>query len=91
VSEGYAAKSSNGLDVESETDVLGLGEDNVVLYIGQNNAGAYINGHIKHLRYFPTKLSNDELVELTKPSSSPTMSLTFDGQATSELVEGLHD
>jgi hypothetical protein len=49
------------------------------------------NGHIKRIQYFPTKLSNDELVELTKPSSSPTMSLTFDGQATSELVEGLHD
>jgi hypothetical protein len=91
VGAGYAAKSSNGLDVQSETDVFGLNEDNVVLYIGQSNVGSYINGHIKHLRYFPTKLSNDELVELTKPSSSPTMSLTFDGQATSELVEGLHD
>ena len=49
------------------------------------------NGHIKRIQYFPKRLSNDELVELTKPSSSPTMSLTFDGQATSELVEGLHD
>jgi hypothetical protein len=49
------------------------------------------NGHIKRIQYFPKRLSNDKLVELTKPSSSPTMSLTFDGQATSELVEGLHD
>ena len=92
VSAGYAAKSNNGLDVQSETDVLGLDEPNVDLYIGQqDNATDQLCGHIKRVLYFPTKLSNDELVELTKPSSSPTMSLTFDGQATSELVEGLHD
>ena len=92
VSAGYAAKSNNGLDAQSETDVLGLDEPNVDLYIGQQDNGAdQLCGHIKRVLYFPTKLSNDELVELTKPSSSPTMSLTFDGQATSELVEGLHD
>jgi hypothetical protein len=92
VSAGYAAKSNNGLEAQSETDVLGLDEPNVDLYIGQqDNASDQLCGHIKRVLYFPTKLSNDELVELTKPSSSPTMSLTFDGQATSELVEGLHD
>lgn len=92
VSAGYAAKSNNGLDVQSETDVLGLDEPNVDLYIGQqDNTADQLCGHIKRVLYFPTKLSNDKLVELTKPSSSPTMSLTFDGQATSELVEGLHD
>jgi len=62
------------------------------LKIGQSfSNNEHINGHIKRIQYFPKRLSNDELVELTKPSSSPTMSLTFDGQATSELVEGLHD
>jgi hypothetical protein len=92
VSAGYAAKSNNGLEAQSETDVLGLDEPNVDLYIGQqDNATVQLCGHIKRVLYFPTKLSNDELVTLTKPSSSPTMSLTFDGQATSELVEGLHD
>jgi len=62
------------------------------LKIGQSfSNNEHINGHIKRIQYFPKRLSNDELVTLTKPSSSPTMSLTFDGQATSELVEGLHD
>jgi len=49
------------------------------------------NGHIKQIQYFPKRLSNEELELLTQPSASPTMNLTFDGQATSTLVEGLHD
>mgnify|MGYP003325683954 CR=1 FL=1 len=50
-----------------------------------------LNGHMKRITYTPKVLTEAQLIELTKPSSSPTMSLTFDGQATSELVEGLHD
>jgi hypothetical protein len=49
------------------------------------------NGHIKSIQYYPKRLSNTELQLLTQPSASPTMNLTFDGQATSTLVEGLHD
>jgi hypothetical protein len=49
------------------------------------------NGHIKQIQYYPKRLSNTELQLLTQPSASPTMNLTFDGQATSTLVEGLHD
>ena len=52
---------------------------------------AMLNGHIKHIQYYPKRLSNTELQLLTQPSASPTMNLTFDGQATSTLVEGLHD
>ena len=51
----------------------------------------YANGHIKQIQYYPKRLSNEELELLTQPSASPTMNLTFDGQATSTLVEGLHD
>ena len=51
----------------------------------------FLNGHIKQIQYYPKRLSNTELELLTQPSASPTMNLTFDGQATSTLVEGLHD
>ena len=52
---------------------------------------ATLCGHIKQIQYYPKRLSNEELQLLTQPSASPTMNLTFDGQATSTLVEGLHD
>ena len=63
------------------------------LHIGIANSEAFgwINAHIKVIRSYAKGYTNAQLIELTKPSSSPTMSLTFDGQATSELVEGLHD
>ena len=83
------ATTMNGYSVNADTSVTIPTVTTV--YIGNINSGAKINGHVKRIQYFPKRLSNDELVELTKPSSSPTMSLTFDGQATSELVEGLHD
>ena len=91
VSAGYAAQSTNGTNAQSETDVLGLNESNVGFYIGRSNSGAQLNGHIKQIQYYPKRLSNTELQLLTQPSASPTMNLTFDGQATSTLVEGLHD
>ena len=62
------------------------------LKIGQSLSNSeQLNGHIKQIQYFPKRLSNEELQLLTQPSASPTMNLTFDGQATSTLVEGLHD
>lgn len=57
----------------------------------RTNTGSPLCGHMKRITYTPKVLSEAQLIELTKPSSSPTMSLTFDGQTTSELVEGLHD
>jgi len=83
------ATTMNGYSVDADTSVTIPTVTTV--YIGNINSGAKINGHVKRIQYFPKRLSNNELIELTKPSSSPTMSLTFDGQATSELVEGLHD
>jgi hypothetical protein len=63
-----------------------------VFYFGGNgNPVVNLNGHIKSMQYYPKRLSNEELQLLTQPSASPTMNLTFDGQATSTLVEGLHD
>ena len=62
------------------------------LSIGSRRDGAAtMNGHITSLQYYPKKLTDAQLELLTQPSASPTMNLTFDGQATSTLVEGLHD
>jgi len=63
------------------------------LHIGIANSEAFgwINTHIKVIRSYAKGLTDAQLIDLTKPSASPTMNLTFDGQATSTLVEGLHD
>jgi hypothetical protein len=92
----YSATDLN-LSIDGEDVITGSASSSTItiskLDVGTSPFGDAdcFNGHIKRIQYFPKRLSNDELVELTKPSSSPTMSLTFDGQATSELVEGLHD
>jgi hypothetical protein len=83
--------SSNGNPVQAGTLTTAI-EDITKLNIGSSDSQAYlINGHIKQIQYYPKRLSNEELELLTQPSASPTMNLTFDGQATSTLVEGLHD
>ncbi len=67
-------------------------EDFTKLTIGASDSISIpLNSHIKVIQSYAKGLTDAQLIELTKPSSSPTMSLTFDGQATSELVEGLHD
>ena len=92
----YSATDLN-LSIDGEDVITGSASSSTItiskLDVGTSPFGDAdcFNGHIKRIQYFPKRLSNDKLVELTKPSSSPTMSLTFDGQATSELVEGLHD
>ena len=60
-------------------------------FFSAQDSGSVASGHIKQIQYYPKRLSNTELQLLTQPSASPTMNLTFDGQATSTLVEGLHD
>ena len=60
-------------------------------FFSAQDSGSVASGHIKSIQYYPKRLSNEELQLLTQPSASPTMNLTFNGQATSTLVEGLHD
>lgn len=84
-----AAASADGGSVDTDNSTI------VPITATQIDIGRYstdyANGHIKQIQYFPKRLSNTELQLLTQPSASPTMNLTFDGQATSTLVEGLHD
>ena len=84
-----AAASANGGSVDTDNSTI-VPITATQIDIGRYSA-EYANGHIKQIQYFPKRLSNEELELLTQPSASPTMNLTFDGQATSTLVEGLHD
>ena len=86
----FAASLDGGSAVIDNTGAVQL--DLPAIAIGQNRSyQETLNGHIKQIQYYPKRLSNTELQLLTQPSASPTMNLTFDGQATSTLVEGFHD
>ena len=90
------ARNNYNLTVNGNTvvvDTVGTGLAAVTKLVLGNFASnpAFLNGHIKQIQYYPKRLSNTELQLLTQPSTSPTMNLTFDGQATSTLVEGFHD
>ena len=82
--DGGAALVDTAGAVMTGCTIMGIG----TLAIPSSN---FLNGHIKQIQYYPKRLSNEELQLLTQPSASPTMNLTFDGQATSTLVEGFHD
>jgi hypothetical protein len=84
---------SNYIVMDGGTDGQGAGTAATNLYSSLilSSESNLLNGHMKSLQYYPKRLSNEELQLLTQPSASPTMNLTFDGQATSTLVEGLHD
>ena len=93
--QGLAFKKddiASSLDASILTDTSGTIPTVSLFKIGTDyRASAMLNGHIKSIQYYPKRLSNTELQLLTQPSASPTMNLTFDGQATSTLVEGFHD
>jgi hypothetical protein len=93
--QGLAFKKddiASSLDASTLTDTSGTIPTVSSFKIGTDRLlVAMLNGHIKQIQYYPKRLSNEELELLTQPSASPTMNLTFDGQATSTLVEGLHD
>jgi len=82
----------NGVAGSGDTNSPLMALDPLAIYIGSYDSSTnHWGGHIKSVQYYPKGLSNEELELLTQPSASPTMNLTFDGQATSTLVEGLHD
>ena len=87
---GYSGGADGTLAGTDSNGLLPVGINK--LSIGSNRDGvATMSGHITSLQYYPKKLTDAQLELLTQPSASPTMNLTFDGQATSTLVEGLHD
>ena len=82
----------NGVSGTVDTTSPLMTLDPSAIYIGSYDSSTnHWGGHIKSVQYYPKGLSDTELQLLTQPSASPTMNLTFDGQATSTLVEGFHD
>ena len=54
------------------------------------HAGPLFFGHIKSIKYYPRRLTNAQLQALTEPRSTPTLSLTFDGQESSYKENYIH-
>ena len=86
--------AGNGMASSIDTTVAMSATRNL-LSLMQNYSGdggnTKLNGHIKRIRYIPKLFTEAELELVTAPSTSPNLSLTFDGQSNSVLTEGLHD
>jgi hypothetical protein len=83
------ALSVNGASVS--TDTAGNVPTSIIeMRIGSLYNGYYLNGHIKSIKYYPRRLTDAQLQRLTQPISTPTLSLTFDGQATSFTEDSIH-
>jgi len=65
-------------------------ESSPLLAIGGGDASQKLNGHIKSITYYPRRLTDAQIQRLTQPISTPTLSLTFDGQATSFTEDSIH-
>ncbi len=72
------------------TDTSGLVPENITRFDVGNQFGSYLNGHIKSIQYYPRRLTDAQIQRLTQPISTPTLSLTFDGQATSFTEDSIH-
>jgi hypothetical protein len=62
--ENDAAVSVNGLPVKTDMTTIAP-TIATTMYIGQRLGGSNLNGHIKSIKYFPTRLPNSELQELS--------------------------
>lgn len=86
--------AGNGMASGIDTTVA-MSATRDLLSLMQNYSGdggnTKLNGHIKRIRYIPKLFTAAELELVTTPSTTPNLSLTFDGQSNSVLTEGLHD
>lgn len=88
-----AATSTNGGTAQVDYDVQVTGgpvRNELQIFSGTTNAGV-ISGHMRKLHYYPRRLTNDQMVALSGITQSATVSLAFDGEATSYLNGYLHD
>jgi hypothetical protein len=75
----FAASRSGGTVA---TDTSGTLPAPTVLGIGSNSASSlFLNGHIRQIAYYNTRLPNAQLQTLTAPSLATTLSLSFTNQA----------
>ena len=70
----FAASLNGGTVLQ---DVSGTVPTVVKLDIGSRNADNYLNGHIRQIAYYNTRLSNTQLQQLTAPPLVTTLSLDF--------------
>jgi hypothetical protein len=66
-----------------DTDTSGALATYSQLNLGANalGTGAFLNGHIRQIAYYNTRLPNSQLQTLTAPSLATTLSLSFTNQA----------
>lgn len=77
---GSYALSANG--ATAATDATALVNTATQLTIGRFPAGSnWLNGHIRQIAYYNTRLPNAQLQTLTAPSLATTLSLSFTNQA----------
>jgi hypothetical protein len=62
-------------------DTLGTLPTVSQMRIGASDASIYLNGHIRSIAYYNTRLPNATLQALTAPSLATTLSLSFTNQA----------
>ena len=89
MAENDFAVSGNGGAVETDTSgtvASSLPINKLVIAL----SSASLNGHIKSIQYYPRRLTNAQLQALTEPRSTPTLSLTFDGQESSYKENYIH-
>ncbi len=74
------AYSVNG--AAASTDNVGLVPTVTRMFIGSElGSSVYLNGHIRQIAYYNTRLPNAQLQTLTAPSLATTLSLSFTNQA----------
>lgn len=59
---GYANQSMTGVNIDTSSTFSDFNN----LRIGSTGSGSYLNGHIKSVKYYPVRLTNNQLKALTQ-------------------------
>jgi hypothetical protein len=90
---GFAENDSvlyvDGNQEATDTTCALLNDDQITLFVGQSRSGtAHLNGLIKEIRYYDTRLTNEQLLDLSN-GIFPSFGQTFVGDLTRGLVRDL--
>jgi hypothetical protein len=88
ISDAFAYKANdfastfNGITVQTDTSgAVALNQNALNIGYSSNFAGLYVNGHIRQIAYYNTRLPNAQLQTLTAPSLATTLTMSFTDQA----------
>jgi len=59
---GYANQSMTGVNIDTSSTFSDFNN----LRIGSTGSGSYLNGHVQSVKYYPVRLTNDQLKALTQ-------------------------